>query len=254
MNSPTIHFTETMRGQGVLTKRTMHKEATQPAGVSPAEDSDFVRQQTEEGLQQGQGFTMAWRDLAVAVATNGKSRNGGLSGTIEGGQIQVDGLDTQPLQLTQGTFELLPEVGPGQRRMRYQLRCCTGDGQRRYLLYGFKQVELQEGAWRFWALWQDTTTLYVTIYEDNASDQVDAPVTAEIAGLADGARLVATGIIRIHPLDFAHQLLTFRSTGVHGWWAQIGNFWRFIRFFSGSLLTIYFGSRRKISARHAAKA
>lgn len=252
MNSPTIHFTETMRGQGVLTKRTQQQEAARPAGVSPAEDSAFVRQQTEDGLQQGQGFTMAWRDLAVAVVTKGKSRNDGLSGTIEGGQIQVDGLDAQPLQLTQGTFELLPEVGPGQRRMRYQLRCCTSDGQRRYILYGFKQVELQEGAWRLWGLWQDTTTLYVTIYED-AAGQADRAMATGIVPLPDNATLVGTGIIRIHPLDFAHQLLTFRSTGVDGAWAQIGNFWRFIRFFSGSLVTIYFGSRRVIAARHAAK-
>jgi len=245
MNMPTIHFTETMRGQGVLSNRRLNKEI---ARFNSPEDSAFVRQQLQQGIQREQGFTMAWRDLDVAVATKGKSPKGGLSGTIVQGNIQVDGLDTLPLLIEKGAFELLAEVGPGQRRMRYQLRCRTDDGQRRYILYGFKEVELQQGEWRLWGLWQDTTTLYVTIYEDNAIDQADRSTGAEIEALPDDDALIATGIIRIHPLDFAHQLLTFRSTGVRGWLGSIGNFERFIRFFGGSLLTIYFGSRRRAEA------
>lgn len=234
MTQPTIHFRETMRGQGVLVTAS----GNDTIGNSPAlpEDQSVVRKHVELGLDHQQPFTIAWCDLDVAVATQTQSNEGGLWGKIERGMIEIAGIDSTPLVLEEGSFELLPEVAPGQRRMRYQLRCHTADGQRHFTLYGFKQVAWQAGQWRLWALWQDTTTLYVTVYEHSADFVGDFPI--EPTG--SETMLVATGIIHISPLAFAHQLLTFRSTGMSSIGGHISNFWRFLRFFAGTLLGVYF--------------
>ncbi|MEZ4617011.1 MAG: hypothetical protein R2867_16105 [Caldilineaceae bacterium] len=79
-----------------------------------------------------------------------------------------------------GRFALLPEVAPGVRRMRYLLHCQSADGQRHFMLYGFKQVAYQNKRRRLWALWQDTTTLYVTIYEHSADVHIAQIYTPQI--------------------------------------------------------------------------
>lgn len=238
MNQPTIHFTETMRGQGVLVAASQNRAAVATAEVTLPEDQKFVQQQFARGCTEGQEFAMVWRDLDVAVATQTKNSAGGLWGTIHQGTIQVDGVDRAPLVLEQGTFELLPAVGPRQRRMRYQLRCRSANGQRHFTLYGFKEVVWQAGHRRLWALWQATTTLYVTVYEHKRDGVVSFPINPN----NPETELIATGVIRIFPLAFAHQLLTFRSTGVSNLVAHISNFWRFFRFFAGTLMGVYFGS------------
>lgn len=244
MMKPTIHFTETMSGEGKLFQPVVGKEAIILAGYLPPEDQRFV-QNYFLGSSEGRRFVMDWRDLEVAVSTTERSSAGGMRGKIERGVITVAGLADQPLVLEMGEFELLPEVAPGQRRMRYQLYCRTTDDTNFYTLYGFKQVERMSGSWRLWALWQDTTTLFVTIYDDGPKGE------ARRTPLAARSAVIGAGIIRIYPLAFAKQLLTFRSTGVANLFGHIANYIRFFRFFSGSLLTVYFGPAPKTQTQIA---
>lgn len=231
---PTIYFTETMSGHGTLLAGSQREADTTIVGYQPPEDQGFVKATHHEDEEKT--FVMEWRDLDVAVSTTERSAEGGMIGTIERGVINVAGLSAHPLRLEEGRFELLPEVAPGERRMRYRLTCCTVDGGRQYTLHGFKHVERQPGTWRLWSLWQDTTTLYVTIYDDGSDGaKTNRP-------LHERKEIVGTGIIRIYPLAFAHQLLTFRSSGAGSFVGHILNYIRFFRFFSGSLLTVYFGS------------
>lgn len=233
---PTIHFTETMSGQGKLFQGLTSKEGIAATSYRPPEDSGLVQRYFHSEADQGGKFVMVWRDLEVAAATTERSAEGGMRGAIERGVIEVAGLSDQPLVLEKGEFELLPEVAPGQRRMRYHLQCRTADGTGFYTLYGFKQVVRTPGSWRLWALWQDTTTLFVTIYDDGPNgEERHTPLAAR-------ATIIGTGIIRIYPFAFAKQLLTFRSTGAGNVVGHISNYMRFFRFFSGSLLTVYFGS------------
>ncbi|MEZ4617012.1 MAG: hypothetical protein R2867_16110 [Caldilineaceae bacterium] len=55
-----------------------------------------MTQHVAPALDAGQGFTMAWRDLVVVVATESKRADGGLAGTIDRGTIVVAGLDDRP--------------------------------------------------------------------------------------------------------------------------------------------------------------
>lgn len=91
----------------------------------------------------------------------------------------------------------------GWRRKRYRLVCQAGAGQR-YLLYGFKRMARRTGCFLPLAIWQDTTTLYVTIY---ALDGQGAPTT-----------VAATGVIHIHLIDFRKQMLTLVPAATPGRW------------------------------------
>lgn len=248
MNRPTIQFIETMRGQVFLANGVITQEAATGADFTPPEDRSFVEQRKRAAT--GSGRPMAWRDLIVQVSTTERSSNGGMLGTITAGTITVDGLDVKPLVLVSGNFELLPELTAGVRRMRYQLRCHTDhpglEQQRHFTLYGFKDVRWQPGRMRLWALWQDTTTLFVTIYEHGAN------ATIELTNAQGQPPIVGTGVIYIHTLDFAKQLLTFRSSGVTNMAGHITNFGRFFRFFAGTLLSIYFGSRLEVETQQSA--
>ena len=64
-------------------------------------------------------------------------------------------------------------------------------------------VEAHPGRRRITNIWDDTTTLYTTIYKGHV---------LQPAGRAD-RRLVATGIIRIGLFDFMRQMTTFRVRG-----------------------------------------
>lgn len=248
MNRPTIQFIETMRGQVFLATEAITQEAVTGADFTPPEDRSFVERHTRAATASG--TPMAWRNLIVQVSTTERSSGGGMVGKIAAGTITIDGLDTEPLTLKRGSFELLPELTPSVRRMRYQLHCHTkprdAEQQRHFTLYGFKDVRWQPGRMRLWALWQDTTTLFVTIYEHSAN------VTIDLTNAQEHPPIAGTGVIYIHTLDFAKQLLTFRSSGATNMVGHITNFVRFFRFFAGTLVGVYFGSSRKIEIEQSA--
>jgi cholesterol oxidase len=97
-----------------------------------------------------------------------------------------------------GTFQLLvPAGGEEGKRMLYRLQFADGTGHP-LTLTGFKR--LQNGP--VTRLWPETTTLYTRLLQGHADE----------AGERD-AELIASGILRLAPLDFLRQLTTFRAGG-----------------------------------------
>lgn len=100
------------------------------------------------------------------------------------------------LPVEEGRFNLLVQREvPGHQFMLYRLffRDSTGHP---LTLTGYKDVENQPSL----DVWADTTTLFVRILKGHvrADDE-------------EGAERVASGILRIYPLDFLRQLTTFRA-------------------------------------------
>ncbi len=99
-----------------------------------------------------------------------------------------------------GAFNCFVDVGAPQantRNMRYRLFFRDASGQP-LTLSGHKVV-IDDGIHN---IWRDTSTLYSRIFQGHV--EMDAETTAPV---------VATGILHIKPLDFAHQMTTFRSDG-----------------------------------------
>jgi hypothetical protein len=225
MQTPTITFTETMRGQAALTK-----PEHSPAIVTEDEDTGLIKTILAGGSQDGMSFPLILKDLVVAVVTQQTAGVSGLRGSIEAGSVIATGLSQQALIITEGEFELLPEVARAERRMRYRLHCRTSEGERSFLVYGFKRVANRKGRWWPLAVWLETTTLYVTIYEVGSS-------TDETG--TDTRQPVAAGIARIYPLDFLKQMLTFRSRETQGLPRHVRNMLAFAGFFIMALASVY---------------
>lgn len=224
MQTSTVTFVETMRGQVVMTN-VAEADRFAPRLADPVqEDASTIIESLHQGVQHNQARPMIWQDLAIAVKLGATGADGGLSGAIEAGKILVGGLAAGALTIQQGEFALLPATPQGERRMRYRLVCQAGDGQR-YLLYGFKRIARQPGRFLPLAVWQDTTTLYVTIY---ALDGQGAPTT-----------VTATGVIHIHLIDFLKQMLTMRARPAHGPFTALRNLADFGRFFTTGVLATY---------------
>lgn len=212
MQLMSIHFVETMRGYGAA----------------------IVPQTSDTGswaFREERAFSLALRQIAVLVDTAASTSDGGLRGSIQSGTIEAPGLDAQALRVERGQFELLSEATGGERRMRYHLYCRTQSGEGGFLLYGFKRIANQSGKPLPLAIWQETTTLYVSIYE---LKMLGAGALAEQPG-----PLIATGVIHIHWADFIRQMLTFRSYGAAGVLGHIRNMWSFGRFFVAALASVY---------------
>jgi len=238
MQTMTVHFVETMRGYGAtVVPQTIGAgspaahAAAWPAHRRETEDDRLVGQTLAQALQEGRVFPLALRQIAVAVHTAVSTDAGGLRGTIESGIVEAKRLDEQALVIQRGELELLPEATRGERRMRYRLYCRTQNGRRGFLLDGFKRIANHSGKPLPLAIWRETTTLYVWVYELAA---LGADALAEQHG-----QLVATGVVRIHWADFLRQLLSFRSRGATGVAGHARNLWAFARFFVAALASVY---------------
>jgi cholesterol oxidase len=105
------------------------------------------------------------------------------------GTVTAPALSAAPLTVHGGQFNLFVDSPDesGVQRMRYRLPLRSVEG-RSYFFDGFKLIRDDGGL----DLWDDTTTLFVTITEgDDASGAV-----------------VAKGVVHIAPEDFAEQLTT----------------------------------------------
>jgi hypothetical protein len=224
MQTLTLFFIETMRGQVVMTDRMDEEYSISLLSMPEQKSAQIITKRFQAGGQQGQTRPMVWQDLAIAVQNKPIDGAGGLAGVINAGAIRIDGLATEPLVIKQGKFSLLSITAQGERCMRYQLDCQARDGQR-FLLYGFKCISNSRGRLLPLTVWRETTTLYVVIC---ALGEQGAPTA-----------LVATGMMHIHPLDLLKQLLTLRSRGVAGQLAHLRNLASFGRFFTAGLVEVY---------------
>ena len=129
------------------------------------------------------------------------------------------------LPVERGVFNLfVDQDDPRDKRMLYQLWFSDASG-RPLTLAGHKVVQDHPGL----DVWSDTTTLYTRILAGHVA-------LAEPG--SDQAEVVAAGILRIPPLDFARQLTTFRASGP-SLSARLNALFRFQRLFVGSLWDVY---------------
>lgn len=98
----------------------------------------------------------------------------------------------------QGSFNLfVDEREPTHKQMLYRLYFQDSAGHP-LTLSGFKDIKDDPG----YDLWSDTSTLFTRILPGHVGSKDEAQ-----------ADIVASGIIRIHQLDFLKQLTTFRTAG-----------------------------------------
>jgi cholesterol oxidase len=127
--------------------------------------------------------------------------------------------------IEKGTFNLLVDVIPHRlnvKDMRYRLVFRTPSG-RRLTLVGVKFVD-DDGIFR---LWHDTTTLFTRIFEGEVGKADESAAT-----------VIASGILRLRPLPFARQLLSFRSNGPTAW-SRVVAIFRFVKLFAARLWQVY---------------
>ena len=146
------------------------------------------------------------------------------------GYVHSDALGGR-LTVERGVFNLFVDAGviDGEpaRHMRYRLWFKDAVGHR-LTLTGFKDIKHPVAALSgFMDVWGETTTLYTRIL----SGFVDV-------GGDDDAPLVGAGIIHILPLDFAHQLTTFRVSGP-GLSGRLAAFRAFGALFIGQLWEVF---------------
>jgi cholesterol oxidase len=138
---------------------------------------------------------------------------GGADGWIEsdafGGKLPV----------SNGVFNLFVEESPARKRMLYRLLFADGE-QHPLTMTGFKEVRHGHAL----DLWSETTTLFTRVLTGHIAPEGD-----------DRAELVASGILHIHPLDFAHQLTTFRANPPE----RVDAITRFGALFAGELWSVY---------------
>lgn len=113
------------------------------------------------------------------------------------GYVECEALGGK-LPVEQGTFNLFVDEGdPTHKQMVYRLYFQDAAGHP-LTLSGFKDVKDDPG----YDLWSDTSTLFTRVLQGHIEPEDE-----------EQAKIVASGIIQIHMLDFLKQLTTFRTAG-----------------------------------------
>lgn len=127
------------------------------------------------------------------------------------------------LPVEQGVFNLfVDEIDPARKRMLYRLFLRGAAGEP-LTLTGFKEIKDDPG----FDIWRDTTTLFTRILRGHVS-----------AAEETQAEAVASGIIRIYPLDFLKQMTTFEVDGPTAM-DKAAAFAKFGKLFLGDLWDVY---------------
>jgi cholesterol oxidase len=165
-------------------------------------------------------FVLTVRIDALEGLLRDPTTPGRLSGTVT-----APALSPQRLRVADGTFCLMQEdpTHVDTWHMRYSMRLVAEDGEE----FGFEGTKYLHDRAGFDA-WADTTTLYVTITGGRHS------------------AVVAAGIMRLTPADFARQLSTMRVTGVDGALDRARWLGRFSGRFLRSLGGVYGGPLRGV--------
>jgi predicted acylesterase/phospholipase RssA len=131
------------------------------------------------------------------------------------------------LAIERGWFNLFVDnEDPSDKRMIYRLWFRDAVGHP-LTLYGHKFVRNDSGL----DLWRDTTTLFTTVLGGHLELDLDGVA-------AEQADLVAGGVLRISPSQFARQLTTFRADAPT-WMERMQALARFGRLFGGGLWDVY---------------
>jgi hypothetical protein len=205
MRDATVRFTEEMRGHVTFGETDFERGA------------DATRLGSASIMFH---LTIAVDDLPRFVADPGRR-------ATARGYVRCDALGGR-LPVVHGSFNLFVDDGPDAKRMRYRLLFRDGVGHP-LTLVGHKLVRDDPG----FDMWRDTTTLFTRLHAGHVDE--DAEQDAEV---------VASGIVRIRPLDFLRQLTTFRAQAASAPAACLALI-AFGRLFLGHLAAIYLGRQRR---------
>jgi len=199
-NTKGIQFTETMRGY-----------------FSLGETDDY-----EKGFSQGEAnnspfeFTLTIISEDVEAFVEEKNHLAGLIGTMK-----APALSEKPLVALNGTFNLFVEdpADVERKKMLYQATLVDNKGSE-YFFEGFKDVHNDRG----FDVWQDTTTLFVTVKK----------------GTDPSGEILGKGKLKILPGDFMKQLTTMKAINTAGMAESLNAVTAFGKFFSGNVFDTYF--------------
>ena len=202
-----LQFTETMRGYVSSNVRGDYHQATEQGRIDQS-PCEFT-------------LTVITDDVERMLADS--THEAKMVGTVT-----APALAAKPMTVCNGVFQLFTEDPEhvGTRRMNYRMNLVTEEG-RQYYFEGFKSVHNDRGI----DLWSDTTTLYITVYDGQDATHP----------------LVAKGMLKIAPADFATQMTTLRVTNATSTAERLAATARFGAFFSGVLFETYGGLLAKPS-------
>jgi cholesterol oxidase len=137
------------------------------------------------------------------------------------GYVRADALGGE-LPVERGDFNLFVDKDrdPHRKRMLYRLHFADANGHP-LTLTGFKVVEDDPG---IDSIWGDTSTLFTRVLAGHVQADQD-----------EEAERIASGVLHIMPLDFAHQLTTFRTKPP----GRVDAISRFGGLFAGKLWEVY---------------
>lgn len=184
--------------------------------ISTEERADF-----EAGYEKGQTdasacfFTLTIRTGDVFTLAQDPTHPGTMAGTLT-----APALSDQPMTISGGIFNLFEaDPDPAHLKMKYHMQLHTHDGKT-YFFYGYKEIDDDNGP----QLWKDTTVLYSTIYN----------------GPDDTAPVLAKGILKIAPGDFALQMTTMEAIHASSFKEKADALETFSHFFTQDLVNTYF--------------
>ncbi|MCU1770428.1 GMC oxidoreductase [Pseudomonas sp. 13B_3.2_Bac1] len=139
------------------------------------------------------------------------------------GTVNAPALSPQPLTASNGVFNLFEqfEQQVDTRHMKYDMKLTAEDGND-YFFSAFKTVPEDNGVLN---IWHDTSTLYVTLYR----------------GPDKSGEVIGSGVMHIHPTDFAKQMTTMKVLNARNERERIEGLARFGKFFAGILWESYGG-------------
>lgn len=139
------------------------------------------------------------------------------------GTVNAPALSPQPLTASNGVFNLFEqfEQQVDTRHMKYDMKLSAEDGTD-YFFSAFKTVPEDNGVLN---IWHDTSTLYVTLYR----------------GPDKSGEVIGSGVMHIHPTDFAKQMTTMKVLNARNERERIEGLARFGKFFAGILWESYGG-------------
>lgn len=196
-----IQFTETMRGY-----------------FAKGETGDF-QPAADKGQQENSPF-----EFTLTVASD--DLNDMLSNPQHpakmNGTVTAPALSDKPLSVRDGVFQLFVNDpnNVDTRNMIYRMTMTSADGHS-WFFTGFKVVHPNP----VWDVWNDTSTLYITVYN----------------GADDKAPVLGKGVLHILPADFAKQMTTLKVTNAANPADALAQMARFGHFFAGVLYDVYGG-------------
>lgn len=200
---PGVQFTETMRGYFSVNEK------------------DDYRKAFEKGKQENSPFefTLTIRSEDVETLLANKEHDAPMAGTMT-----APALSPHPLMACNGRFNLFVRDAqdPERKKMVYNIYLQSREGKKFYF-EGFKDVQNNKGL----DVWKDTTTLFITVYEESATGKV-----------------VGRGQLIIEPKDFAKQLTTMKAINTHTRLEQLKAVSSFGKFFAGNVFETYFKTLR----------